>query len=151
MCEPGYQEFPAGEVAEEHWPSGSIIRVVAGQTSEGTVGPVVNKHVDASYMDISLVAGDRFELPLEAQKNAFIYLAQGALSIGEQSALAERTLAVLTSGDTVTVEAREDSRFLLVAGRPLNEPVARGGPFVMNTRAEVMQAFDDFQNNRFLG
>jgi redox-sensitive bicupin YhaK (pirin superfamily) len=111
---------------------------------------VKNEYVTPTYMDVQLAAGDCFEQALSATDNAFLYQVDGDISVGREGRnVGDRTLAILGAGDQVRVLANTDSRFLLVAGEPLNEPVARGGPFVMNTRAEVLQAFDDFQNNRF--
>lgn len=150
MSDPGYQEFPAEKVALEEWPSGTRIRVIAGRTSKGTEGPVKNRYVNPTYLDVELKAGDRFEQLLDNTENAFVYHVDGDIRVGDgDSSIGERTLAVLGAGDQVSIAANEDSRFLLIAGQPLNEPVARGGPFVMNSKAEVLQAFDDFQNNRF--
>ncbi len=150
MAEPGYQEFPADDVTLEAWPSGTRIRVIAGRTNNGTRGPVRNTFVTPTYLDVQLKAGDVLRQTLATTDNAFLYQVDGAISVGKQKAgVGDRTLAILSEGDQVSVEAVRDSRFLLVAGQPLNEPVARGGPFVMNTKAEVMQAFDDFQNGRF--
>lgn len=150
MSEPGYQEFAPEDVALEVWDSGSQVRVIAGRTNLGTQGPVHNDHVTPTYLDVQLKAGDRFEQTLPDAHNAFIYLVSGDVQVGPQhTRLDERELALLGAGDLVGVEAATDSRFLLIAGQPLNEPVARGGPFVMNTKAQVQQAFDDYRNNRF--
>ncbi len=150
MSEPGYQEFPAEQVALEQWPSGSTIRVIAGRTNAGTDGAVNNDFVTPLYMDVQLKAGDDFDQSIPPTHNAFLYHVDGDVSIGQaQTGLGARTLAVLGEGDGVWAHANKDSRFILIAGQPLNEPVARGGPFVMNTQAELRQAFDDFQNNRF--
>lgn len=150
MTDPGYQEFPAEEVALEQWPSGSSIRVVAGRTNAGTDGAVVNDYVTPIYFDVQLKAGDRFDQSIATAHNAFLYQVSGDISVGaDRKGVGDRTLAVLGDGESVTVQANTDSRFLLIAGQPLNEPVARAGPFVMNTKAEVRQAFVDFQNNEF--
>ncbi|MFQ3229660.1 pirin family protein [Reinekea sp.] len=150
MVEPGYQEFPPEQVAVETWPSGTSIRVISGTTAQGTVGPVKNHYVSPTYMDVQLKAGDVFEQSLPNTDNAFIYVISGTAAIdqsGEEVATAE--LAILTAGDYVRIRAQVDSRFLLVSGKPINEPVARGGPFVMNTKAEVLQAFADYQSGQF--
>lgn len=150
MTDPAYQEFPANQTATEQWKSGTEIRVIAGRTDRGSEGPVKNHYVDPTYMDIQLQAGDRFEQQLPDAHNAFIYVIEGDVEIGDyNSSISRRTLAVLGKGERVTVCASENSRFLLIAGQPLKEPIARGGPFVMNSKAEVLQAFEDFQNNRF--
>jgi redox-sensitive bicupin YhaK (pirin superfamily) len=150
MSEPGYQEFPADEVALEEWSSGTRVRVIAGCTDKGTEGPVKNAYVSPTYLDVQLKAGDHFKQVLADTDNAFLYQVDGDISVGRDAkSVGERTLAVLSAGDQVSINAKKDSRFLLVAGQPLNEPVARGGPFVMNSKAEVLQAFEDFQTNRF--
>ena len=155
MSEPNYQEFPADKVATERWPSGTHIRVIAGKTNQGTAGSVENHYVHPTYMDVSLKAGDTFEQMLPATDNTSIYLIEGGVSTGAppgdepKSTIDPQTLAIFDQGEAVSIYAETDSRFLLISGQPLNEPVARGGPFVMNTKAEVLQAFDDFQRNRF--
>ena len=128
MREPAYQEFPAGRIAIELWESGTRIRVIAGRTDQGTEGPVENDYVDPTYMDVELQAGDEFVQHLPEAHNAFIYVVDGAVKVGEHnSAVSQRTLAVLSEGERVRTSAVETSRFLPVAGRPLKEPVARGG------------------------
>ncbi len=151
MTEPAYQGFPESEIPVEQRDNGTLVRVITGLTDEGTVGPVVNNFVKPTYLDITLPAGVVFEQSLDYSDNAFIFVIEGEVKVGEQArSLGNRRLGILSGGERVAITAGErDSRFLLVAGQPLNEPVARGGPFVMNTRQEVLQAFDDFRNNRF--
>ena len=150
MQPPAYQEFPVNEIAVEQLDHGTEVRVIAGTTDNGTRGPVVNEHVRATYMDVSLPDRQVFKQTVREEDNVFIFLIEGELSVGDSHrTLRKQQLGVLKDGDQMIVTAIKASRFLLVAGLPLNEPVARGGPFVMNTRAELLQAFDDFQNNRF--
>ena len=151
MCEPAYQEFIADEMAIETHEDGTVIRVIAGVTDKGTTGPVTKEVVEPTYMDIHLPAGQSFTQTLKDSDNAFIFMIEGELEIGEEGAvLAHKHLGILTQGETVSVKATsKPARFLLIAGQPLNESVARGGPFVMNTKQEVLQAFDDYQHNRF--
>lgn len=151
MTAPAYQEFPPANVPLEQRDNGTAIRVISGLTEEGTRGPVQNTYVDPVYMDISLPAGETFEQAVSTTSNAFIFVIEGTLVVGSQQLpLGHRTLGILGKGDRVAVSANaEKTRFLLVSGQPLNEPIARGGPFVMNTREEVQQAFADFQNGRF--
>jgi quercetin 2,3-dioxygenase len=150
MTAPGYQEFPPSEVPLEQRPDGAQIRVVAGETATGTRGAVRNDYVRPLYLDVTLPANTAFEQPVEAEANAFLYVVEGNLRSGpREQHLARRVLGILGPGERIAVTAGDaGARFLLVAARPLNEPVARGGPFVMNTREEVLQAFDDFRNNR---
>jgi len=151
MQVPAYQEFPANEIAVEHLDNGAEIRVIAGITNNGTTGPVTNTMVHPVYMDVSLPAEQVFEQNVKTDDHVFIFIIEGQLSIGKPTrVINRRQLGILQTGDQITVTANEVTRFLLVAAQPLNEPVARGGPFVMNTKAEVIQAFDDFNNNTFL-
>lgn len=150
LSEPAYQEFPVDKIALEKRATGTQIRVISGQTDQGTLGPVINEAVKPSYFDVSLKAGDKFEQTLAKTDNTFIYLIEGQISLGNKATRIETgNLAILSQGEKVTINTQVDSRFLLVSGQPIGEPVARGGPFVMNTKAEVMQAFADFQANRF--
>lgn len=151
MQVPAYQEFPANEIAVEQLGNGAEIRVIAGITNKGIKGPVINTSVNPIYMDISLPAGQVFEQTVSRDDHVFIFMIEGQLSIGKPArVINRRQLGILQNGDQIKVTANESTRFLLVAAHPLNEPVARGGPFVMNTKAEVLQAFDDFKNNTFL-
>lgn len=151
MAEPAYQGFSASEIPVERRDNGALVRVITGKSDEGTVGPVVNNFIKPTYLDIRLPAGEMFEQTLDYSDNAFIFVIEGDVKVGEQvRPLSNRRLGILSGGERVAITAgKSDSRFLLVAGQPLNEPVARGGPFVMNTQQEVLQAFEDFRNNRF--
>ena len=151
MTEPAYQGFSVAEIPVERRENGALVRVITGRTDAGTVGPVVNNFVKPTYLDVTLPAGELFEQSLQESDNAFIFVIKGEVNMGEQARLlGKRRLGILSGGERVAITAgNSDSRFLLVAGQPLNEPVARGGPFVMNTQQEVLQAFEDFRNNRF--
>ena len=151
MTAPGYQEFGPDQVPLERWDDGTTVRVVAGTTAAGTRGAVRNDYVEPTYLDVTLTPGARFEQAVDAKDSAFVYAIEGELKVGQTgNGLPPRTLAVLGPGDRVVAQAGDEiARFLLVAAQPLGEPVARGGPFVMNTREEVLRAFDDYRNNRF--
>ncbi len=160
MVEPTYQEYPPETTPIEHRSNGTLIRVISGHTDQGTEGPVRNHHVETTYMDISLPAGTEFKQALPQYHNAFIYVIEGGINIHGNGAgvqcdedvnqVLSNELGVLSKGESVSITSGQTgARFLLVAGSPLNEPVARGGPFVMNTRAEVMQAFNDFNRGGF--
>lgn len=151
MQVPVYQEFPANEIAVENLDNGAEIRVIAGITNNGTAGPVTKTTVNPIYMDISLPKEQVFEQTVNTDDHVFIFIIEGQLSIGEPARIINRRqLGILQIGEQIKVTANEATRFLFVAAHPLNEPVARGGPFVMNTKAEVLQAFDDFNNSTFL-
>ena len=150
MRAPAYQEFAENEIALERLDNGTEIRVIAGATNNGTIGPVTSQYVKPIYMDISLPKDQSFEQAVRVDSNVFIFVIEGELSVGtSMRRIAHHQLGVLREGGQVVVAANEQTRFLLAAAKPLNEPIVRGGPFVMNTKAEVLQAFDDFQNNRF--
>lgn len=159
MTAPAYQEYPPQSTPLERRDNGTEIRVIAGRTNLGTVGPVVNEYTDPTYMDITLPAGTAFQQSLPSQHTAFIYVIDGDLELvdaSDESAaahtqqLGSKMLGILGPGDQLSLVSKAaGSRFLLVAGQPLNEPVARGGPFVMNTREQVMQAYADFSSGQF--
>ncbi|MBT3093803.1 MAG: pirin family protein [Candidatus Thiodiazotropha sp. (ex Lucina pensylvanica)] len=148
MIDPRYQEFDRQAIPLEARSDGVEVRVVAGQTSRQTRGPVSELVTPALFYDITLPVGTRFEESLPEIYNSFVYLIEGAVSI-DGIDLEVNSLAVLDQGDSVEITAQEPSRLLLVAGQPLHEPIARRGPFVMNSEAELQQAFNDYQEGRF--
>jgi hypothetical protein len=151
MSAPNYQEFGPDRLPVVERP-GVSVKVIAGEL-EGVVGPVRQPATDPTYLDIRIDAGVDFTLPLPAGHSAFIYVYEGSASVGagrEAATIDAQELAVLGDGSEIRIAGRAArSRAILVAGRPLREPVARYGPFVMNTREEIMQAFADFQAGRF--
>jgi len=151
MSEPAYQEFASEAVPREMREGGAEVRVVTGTTSNGTQGPVSQPLTDPLYLDVKLPAGMSFSETITPAYNAFVYVIQGPLTIGDSQTLLSRDqLAVLNPADEVTVTAQlEAVRFLLLVGKPLKEPVERGGPFVMNTREEIDQAFSDYRAGKF--
>jgi len=151
MTAPAYQEFSADQIPNEQWENGTTIKVISGTTQMGTVGPVINHFVNPLFMDISLNKGRAFEQSLNPHDNTLLYLIEGELSIGNQNKpLSKNNLGILERGEKVSVTTKtQQSRFLLISAKPLNETIARGGPFVMNTEAEVQQAFADYRKGRF--
>lgn len=150
MSAPNYQEFPPQLTPLEYRDNGTQIRVIAGETSEGTVGSVINTHTYPTYLDVSLPAHTDFEQPLVMDHNAFIYIIEGEVAVQGDEKVSAKNLAILTKGDSVTVTSGDKgARFLLIAGKPLNEPIARMGPFVMNTQIETRQAVADFHSGKF--
>ncbi|PKO73033.1 MAG: hypothetical protein CVU23_04825 [Betaproteobacteria bacterium HGW-Betaproteobacteria-17] len=148
MADPAYQEFSAEAIPEVALEQGRV-RVLAGEFG-GTRGVIDDPATDVLYLDVSLAADSRFSLPLEATRNAFVYVFEGSARLAGD-ALATHTLAVLGAGDTVEITAGEaGARFILVAGRPIGEPVVQYGPFVMNTREEIEQAFADYRDGRLV-
>lgn len=152
MGEPRYQEFPPGQIPQVQPAAGVTVKVIAGRVGD-VAGPIVQPATDPVYLDIVLAAGARWHYALPEGHNAFAYAYEGDVVVGQGEdarPLAAQELAVLSGGPDFTASAGDDgARLILVAGRPLREPVARHGPFVMNTREELMQAFVDFQQGRF--
>ena len=153
MTAPAYQEHSKAEIPLETR-SGTNVRVISGRTTDGTEGPVAQPLTDPLYLDVELAAGVTFTETLPQEHSAFVYVIQGEAlldDIGDNRVhLGRDQLAVLTPGSRIECVAGDaTTRFLLVAARPLNEPIARAGPFVMNTEAEVRQAFFDYQTGNF--
>jgi len=149
-----YQEYPPGEIPLERREAGTEVRVITGVTARGTRGPVVQPLTEPLYLDVLLPAGEVFDEVLPESHNAFVHVIQGEAGLedeqGGRARLLRDDLGVLSRGTAVRVQAgREGARFLLLAGRPLQEPVARSGPFVMNTMAEIRQAFEDYRRGAF--
>jgi hypothetical protein len=150
MSEPKYQEFDAEQIPVARLDNGTEIKVIAGQTDSGVNGVIDNPFVNPLYLHVFLPAGVTFEQTVKETDNTFLYLMKGQLQIGDkQRPLNAGQLAVLETGSKVRVNSERDTEFVLVSGQPLKEPVARGGPFVMNTREQIEQAFDDYHHGRF--
>ena len=152
MTAPKYQEFPAERIPVAHPAACVQVKVIAGRVGKVT-GPIVQPATEPLYLDIQLDPGAAWDFVLPEGHNAFAYAFEGGLDIGEGAdarALPAQQLAVLGGGALLQLRAHaQGARLILVAGRPLHEPVVRHGPFVMNTRQELMQAFVDFQEGRF--
>lgn len=149
MSEPRYQERAGHEIPVESHDNGTRIKVVAGQTDKGTKGVIDNPYVNPLYLHVALAAETSFEQHVPEDDNSFVYVIDGQLAIGDkQRPLKAGQLGVLERGEAVKLFAETGSEFLLVSGQPLKEPVARGGPFVMNTREQVEQAFADYREGR---
>lgn len=148
MSDPAYQEFSSAAIPEVALSAGKV-RVLAG-TFNGTRGVIEDPSTDVLYLDVALPANAAFSLPLDESRHAFVYVFEGSAQLAKD-ALSQHTLAVLDEGDTVDVTAgAEGTRFILVAGRPIGEPVVQYGPFVMNTRAEIEQAMADYQAGKLV-
>jgi len=150
MTTPRYQEFTADKITVETREDGGEVRVISGKTNNGTAGVIVNNYVKPTYMQINLPVNAHFEQNITIGDNAFIYMISGSICIGKvKRKLDKNQLGILTDGANVNINCITDASFLLISATPLNEPVVCGGPFVMNTKTEVMQAFSDLQNNCF--
>lgn len=144
----GYQEYDAAQVPVDERP-GVTARIVAGRTSTGVEGPVKGVTVEPFYAELVMEPGAVFEEAILADKTTILAIHTGAVSVSG-IALPEAHLGVFGPGDTVRIEAGPDgARAILAAGYPIGEPIAWGGPFVMNTEGEVRQAMLDYQMGRF--
>ena len=144
MIEPAYNDIPADKIPTVSIPGGQV-KIIAG-TFLGITGPG-RSHTGMLYYDISLDNGFDITVPIEDGWNSFCYVYEGAISCGQP--VSKGHLAVLGTEDIFRCTSiKNNTRFILVAGMPLNEPVARGGPFVMNTKGEILQAFEDYQAGR---
>ena len=146
MIEPAYNDIPSDKIPIVNVPGGQV-KIISG-TFLGITGPGIS-HTGVLYYDISLDNGSDITVPIEDGWNSFCYVYEGGISCGQS--VSKGHLAVLGTEDIFRCTAIENNtRFILVAGMPLNEPVARGGPFVMNTRHEILQAFEDYQTGRLV-
>ncbi|WP_226470000.1 pirin family protein [Luteimonas panaciterrae] len=152
MAVPKYQEFAAERIPVVTPANGVTVKVIAGTVGD-VRGPITQPATDPVYLDVALERGATWEYVLPEGHNAFAYVFEGEAKLGEGEdvrVLATHELGVLGGGDLLRMEAGgESARLILVGGHPLREPVARYGPFVMNTKQEVMQAFVDFQEGKF--
>ena len=152
MVDPRYQEFAAERIPVVQPRAGVTVKVIAGAVGD-VRGPIAQPATDPVYLDIALDAGTTWEYALPEGHNAFAYVFEGDVALGDGEdarRLGLHEMAVLGGGDVLKLQAgSEGTRLIVVAGRPLREPVARHGPFVMNTKQEVMQAFVDFQEGKF--
>jgi len=147
MDEPWYRDFPSAAIPEYVTTDGVTVRVIAG-SSNGVAGAVTREITEPLYLDVHLPAGAAFSTALPDTHNAFIYVYRGAVSVGERQVEAQRMGILSNAADGVTIQAGQDARLILVAGKPLNEPIVQYGPFVMNTQQAINQALDDFRNGR---
>ena len=149
MCVPWYRDFAAAELPAYRTAAGAAVTVIAG-TSRDVQGAVSRPQTQPLYLDIALPAGVAFEERLAAELNAFIVVYRGAVMVADDTVTALQ-LAILDTdpaADGVRLLAKEDSRLLLVAGKPLHEPIVQHGPFVMNDEQEIYQAISDYRQGR---
>jgi len=150
MCEPRYQDIPASDVPTVEIEEGVTVKIIAGEVA-GVEGPVKRVTTEPLYIDAHLDPGSQVSLPLASGHNAFVYVYDGSIAIvGNSTKMIDRgEIALLGDGRQLAVKSDAGARLILVAGRPLNEPVARYGPFVMNTEDEIRQAVEDLQQGLF--
>ena len=155
MCAPWYRDFTAADLVRFETDTGAKVQVIAG-TSHGVASVVQREATQVLYLDIELAPGARFSQPLPAGHNAFVCAYRGEVSLGEgaqvgagETAIGHGQMVILANeGDGVVLESKTGGRAILVAGRPLGEPIVQHGPFVMNTQAEIHQAMADYRDGR---
>jgi len=156
MKAPDYRDIQPDRIPVTTLADGGTVKVVAGNLRvDGVVipGPIQDVATEPVYFDVTLPPGKHFTQPLPAGHNAFVYVFEGSVAVGPEAtapALPKNAAGVLGPGESIEIHAgAEGGRFLLLAGRPLNEPIAQYGPFVMNTEQEIRQAIADYQAGRF--
>lgn len=148
MTAPRYQDIEPEAIPQATPPGGATVRVIAGEVA-GKHGPVTAVATEPTYLDVAVPPGARFEHALPEPHAGFVYVFDGALAVGGET-VRRGELAVLGPGKRVALSAGgEAGRAILVAGKPLNEPIAKYGPFVMNTEMEIVQAIRDYQAGKF--
>jgi quercetin 2,3-dioxygenase len=157
LTAPKYQEFGPERIPTAAPAAGVAVKVIAGRVADVS-GPISQPATDPTYLDLSIEPGAAFVQPIAADYAAFLYVYEGAVRVGSGDAarmIGAHELAVLGEGEEISLRGEtagadgRSARAILVAGRPLKEPVARYGPFVMNTNAELHQAFLDYQSGKF--
>jgi redox-sensitive bicupin YhaK (pirin superfamily) len=155
MTAPRYQEISAGEIPVLARDDGTLVRVIAGR-ADGVAGPVTEIAADPIYLDITLPPKTSFLQPVELGHTALAYVFKGSAAFGvtqdgDGHQAGHPALVLFEDGDQVEVRTAESaSRFLFMSGAPLYESIARYGPFVMNTREEILQALKDLQDGTFI-
>lgn len=149
MIEPAYQDIESKQIPIVETQTAKV-KIIAGEFN-GTKG-AGKSHTPFHYFDVKLKPNQTFQFSVPTDQNTMIYQIQGSSSVGEGSeikSLNPYDLGLLSSGTEITVKAsNQESWFLFLSAQTINEPIARGGPFVMNTRQEIIQAFEDYQNGK---
>ena len=150
MNKPEYIYIDAKEM-QIHKDDDKKIKVIAGKFGEAE-GPVKGHNVEPVYLDIEIEKEKEFNFNLPSTHNSLIYLIEGEVKVGEQNhdPVKNSTLIILTRGEKLKVSGLTKYKFLLISGKPIGEPIARGGPFVMNTKEEILKAVQDYHNGTFV-
>ena len=150
MDKPEYHYIDADKMSV-HKDSDKQIKIIAGKFQKAE-GPIKKHNVEPFYFDVELKKDKEFNFEIPSSHNSFIYLIEGEIKIGEKKhdKVKDSTLILLTNGEKLKVTALTKAKFLLISGKPIGEQIARGGPFVMNTKQEILQAIDDYHNGNFV-
>lgn len=150
MSAPSWQDYSGEELPEVNFGKNSRLKIISGAYQQGeklVESPIKQGSTEVEYFDVNLVGGDQLSMPVSSQKTALLYVYEGELQVGEESVSAQE-IAVLGNGDQVSIKG--NGRALLLIGKPIREPVANYGPFVMNTRREINQAVEDYRNGTLI-
>ena len=150
MSKPEYHYIDADQMSV-HKDNEKKVKVIAGKF-EKAEGPIKKHNVDPIYFDIELQQGKNFSSRIPLNHNSFIYLIKGEIKVGDKphEKVKDSKLILLTQGDNLQVKALSNAKFLLISGKPIGEKIARGGPFVMNTKQEILQAVEDYHSGTFV-
>ena len=150
MSKPEYHYIDADKMSV-HKDDEKIVKVIAGNF-KNVEGPIKGHNVEPIYFDIELNKNKEFNINLPSTHNSFIYAVEGEIKIGNKSHdnVKDSNLILLTKGDELKVKALTKAKFLLISGKPIGEPISRGGPFVMNTKAEILEAVNDYHEGTFV-
>ncbi len=150
MDKPEYHYIDADKMSV-HKDEDKQIKVIAGKFQKAE-GPIKKHNVEPVYFDVELKKDKEFNFEIPSSHNSFIYLIEGEIEIGEKNhdKVKDSTLILLTKGEKLKVTALTKAKFLLISGKPIGEQIARGGPFVMNTKQEILEAIDDYHNGTFV-
>ena len=148
MREPWYADIPASDIPVVDLARGNSAKLIAGEWN-GVTGAGPERDIDPFFADVTLAANGAVDVPVPAGHNGFIYVFEGDAAVGSET-VRKGQLGILSPGDRLHVEAAgQGARFLVIAGKPLREPIAKYGPFVMNTQDEIRRAIQDYQSGRF--
>jgi len=150
MSKPEYHYIDADKM-ELHKDDEKIVKLIAGKFKNAE-GPIKGHNVEPIYFDIELIKNKEFIINLPSTHNSFVYLVKGEIKIGDKSHanIKDSNLILLTKGEELKIKALTKAKFLLISGKPIGEPIARGGPFVMNTKAEILEAVNDYHEGTFV-
>ena len=150
MSKPEYHYIDANEMSV-HLDEDKKVKVIAGKF-ENAEGPIKKHNVEPIFFDVELKQNKQFSFSIPKSHNSFVYLVDGRIKIGNLSHdnIEGSKLVLLTNGNNLKVSAETNAKFLLIAGEPIGESIARGGPFVMNTKSEIIQAINDYNNGTFV-
>ena len=150
MSKPDYIYIDSNKM-QIHKDNDKKIKVIAGKFKDAE-GPIKKHNVEPIYFDVELEKSKKFNFQLPSTHNSFIYLVNGKIEIGKKvhDQVKDSTLILLTKGKNLEVSAITKAKFLLISGKPIGEQISRGGPFVMNTKSEILQANEDYHNGTFV-